>query len=230
MGFGIFNVLLALVGLYVVWNTKKQITGYIMLSFLVLLSFYTPQINIYLGFIVAIFAGYGFISIIKMKWKIDLIKKLTIILIICGLLFSTLSYINRTANELPNNEIIQSLKWLKENSAKEDIVLSHYSKGLWIEAISQRPVVLDSQTNYIEDLDIRFNDSNTVFYSRNLKNTKTLLDKYNVKYIWIDQLMKQGQVWVKEKQGLLFLFENKETFKKVYSNNNTEIWEILEEI
>jgi hypothetical protein len=226
-GFGIFNLLLALIGLYTIWKIKKQITAYLLLFFLILASIYIPQINIYLSFVLAIFAGYGFTSIIKMRWKIDLIKTLTIILIICGLLFSTLSYINRLSNAPPTNEIIKSLIWLKENSATTDTVFSHYSKGLWIEAFSQRAVILDSQTPYIQDLHIRFNDSNTTFYSRDLETTKQILNKYNVKYIYIDEEMKQGQVWTREQEGLLFLFRNSETFKKRYSKDNIEVWEYL---
>ena len=229
IGFGIFNLLLALVGLYTLWKIKKQITAYLVLFFLIFLSYYLPQINIYLSFIAAIFAGYGFVSIIKMKWKIDLIKKLTIILIICGLLFSTLSYINRFSHALPNKETIQSLEWLKENSATTDIIFSHHTKGQWIQAFSQRPVILDSEIHYTPYLNTRFNDSNTTFYSRNLKATKPVLDKYNIKYIYIDQEMKQGQVWTRKEQGLLFLFRNEETFKQVYTKEGIEIWEVLKQ-
>jgi len=227
IGFGIFNILLSFVGLYSVWKIKKQITAYILLLILLLFSFYIPQINIYLTFILAIFVGIGFSSIINMKWKIDMIRILTIILIICGLLFSTLSYANRMLNELPDKETIQSLEWLEENSATTNVVFSHYTKGDWIETISKRQVILDSQTDYIQNLDAKFNDSNAIFYSRNLKNTKSILGNYSIKYIWIDPSMKQGQVWTKEEQGLLFLLRNNETFRNVYSKDGIEIWEIL---
>ncbi len=116
---------------------------------------------------------------------------------------------------------------MKHNTAEEYSIFTHYSKGLWIESIAQRQPLLDSQINYILDLNIKFNDTNTTFYSRNLKTTKSMLDKHNIKYIWIDKDMKQGQVWTREKQGILFLFRNSETFKKVYSKDDIEIWEYL---
>ena len=44
--------------------------------------------------------------------------------------------------------------------------------------------------------------------------------------IWIDSQMKDGQVWTKEDEGLLFLFSNKETFRRVYNKEGIEIWEV----
>ena len=79
IGQGIFNLLLGLLGLFVVWRIKKQLVGYICLILLFLFSFYDTNVNIYLSFIAAIFAGYGFISLIDMKWKLDLIKKIYIL-------------------------------------------------------------------------------------------------------------------------------------------------------
>ena len=70
--------------------------------------------------------------------------------------------------------------------------------------------------DYSPDVEQRYNDSITTFNSRNLKNTMTILDKYNVTYIWIDKKMKTGQVWEKENQGLLFLLKNTQLFLKYY--------------
>ncbi|MBR9691538.1 hypothetical protein GOV06_02025, partial [Candidatus Woesearchaeota archaeon] len=92
---------------------------------------------------------------------------------------------------------------------------------------SNRQVLLDSEIYLIKSLNTKFNDSNTTFYSRNLKTTRSILDKYNIRYIWIDPKMKQGQVWTREEQGILFLFRNSETFKKLYSKDDIEIWEYL---
>ncbi|MBD3355170.1 hypothetical protein GF361_04245 [Candidatus Woesearchaeota archaeon] len=228
-GYGTFAVLLSFVGLYYIWKQKKYIITYALFFLLAMFSFFIPEIYIYLGFIVPIFAGFGLFYIIKKKWKVDLIKTLTIILIVCGLLFSTLSYINNTSNSLPDQKTIKSLNWLRENSATTDKIFSHHSKGLWIQTISSRPVVLDSRTYYIDAIKEKLNDSNTTFYSRNLEKTRSILDKYNIKYIYIDEKMKQGQVWTREQQGILFLFRNNKTFKKVYNRSSIEIWEYLKQ-
>jgi asparagine N-glycosylation enzyme membrane subunit Stt3 len=226
ISFGIFNLLLSLIGFYLIWLKKKQILGYILLVILIVFSLYFNSVNLYLNFIFAIAAGYAFIYIVKMEYSLTIIKKLTIALLLFGLIFSTVSYIAVVSNSLPNKSIINSLEWLKSNSKPKDIVFSHYTKGNWIEYFSERPVLLDPNLLYIEDVKTKLNDSETIFYSRTLKKTVSLLNQYDISYILIDLEMKQGQVWTKEDEGLLFLFRNKETFRKVYSKEGIEIWEV----
>jgi len=39
--------------------------------------------------------------------------------------------------------------------------------------------------------------------------------------------MKSGLVWEKEEQGLLFLLQNRETFKNIYNSSEIEVWKYL---
>jgi len=226
-GVGVFNILLAFAGFFLMWEKKKKYPFTILLFFIMLLSlFFVNYASLYLNFVLAILAGYSFVVIISMKWEVKSIKNLTILLIICGLIFSTISYLDRINNMQPNKEMIKSLDWLKHYSKQDEIIFSHYSKGFWINAVAERPVVTDKMFEYYPDAEEKFNDSLEIFYSRNLKNTKTLLNKYNISYIWIDNEMKQGLVWEKEQQGLLFLFRNNETFNNIYNNKGIEIWQV----
>lgn len=127
----------------------------------------------------------------------------------------------------PTPEEVKSLEWLKHNSKESDIVLSHYSNGFWIEYFANRPVILDSYFDYINDLEQKHADSVTIFNSRSLTMTTKLLDKNDITYIWINKPMKEGLVWTESDDGLLFLFSNKEKFKKVYSDGWIEIWEYI---
>ena len=106
----------------------------------------------------------------------------------------------------PDNNIKKSLVWLNEYSDSNEVVLSHYSKGSFIEYWAELPVVMDSVFEYAPELNERYNDSTRIFNSRSLKETKKLLDKYKIKYIWIDPEMKNGLVWLEDKEGLLFLY------------------------
>jgi len=160
-----------------------------------------------------------------MKWTLKSVKKLTALVLVLSLLFSAGFYIARTSSAIPDDAMIESLEWLREESDKGDIIFSHYSNGFWIETVSQRPVILDNYYNYIDSVDMRFNNSEELFFSRNLDNTIELLDKYNVKYIFITPEMKKGLVWEREKEGLLFLFRNEQTFKRVYDQDGIEIWQ-----
>ncbi|MBU1205090.1 MAG: hypothetical protein KKE93_04230 [Nanoarchaeota archaeon] len=231
IGIGVFNILLASIGFILMWRKKKEHI-FIFLPLLVMLIglFYAGYAILYLNFMLAVLAGHAFVRIRNMDWQVKMIKNLTILLIICGLAFSAVSYLNRVSNMQPDNEIIKSLEWLGHYSNQDEIVFSHYSKGFWISSVAERPVVTDKMLEYFPNAKERFNDSLEIFYSRNLKNTRTFLNKYNISYIWIDNEMKQGLVWEKEQQGLLFLFRNNETFNNIYNNQGIEIWEIRKEV
>ena len=221
-GFGIFNILLAFIGFYVAWRIKKHIVPYLILLILILASFYYTPFLLYLNPVFALFAGYSFTAFIVMRWKLPPIKFLTIMIIICGLLFSTISYIDRDSKELPNKDIIVALEWLRDSSSEKDVILSSQRNGNWIQAVSNRITVLSSNDQNQDFL----NQVNELFESRNLEKTKALLEKYNVSYIFITKDMKEGGTWTKENQGLLFLFRNREAFRQIYSNTWAEIWKV----
>jgi len=223
MGFGIFSILLAVIGVYIIWTTKKQIVFGAMLAFLIIASIFLNHINIYLNFLFALFAGFGLFVLIKMRWKVKLIKSLTLIILVAGLLFSSISYINRESNSLPNSQMIDSLEWISLRS--EGVILSHHTNGFWIESIAEKPVVSSQILKFSSKTVLK--DTNELFYSRNLENTISLLDKYDVTYIWINKEMKNGLIWTKEDEGLLFLFRNTKVFKKLYDRGDVEIWKYL---
>jgi len=226
-GFSIFLLILAVIGFYILWDKKKEnLTLYIITIILFFSSLYFVFVNIFLNFFFVIFATYGLISIIKRKWESSLIKKATILLILCGLLFSTTSFLSRVIEAEPNTDQVRALKYL-EPFPNEGNILSHYSNGFYIEYFSQKPVILDNKFILIDNFYEKYNDTQTIFYSRDLELTKKLLEKYDINYIWIDKKMKSGLVWDKEDQGLLFLFRNEETFKNIYSYHGVEIWKHL---
>ena len=228
IGFGIFTVILAVIGLITSWKFKRRYYPiYGLLIFILLLSVYFgDKVNFYLNFILCYFGGYGFWVLADKKWQVKLIKDLTLIILICGVIFSAVSFMARESKFEPNEDIIKSLNWLKKNSKEDDVILSHYSNGLWIEAVAERRVVMDSMFQYT-NAEERYNDSENMFKSVYVDDSLNLLKKYNVKYIWIDKKMREGEVWSKEKEGMLILFRNNETFKNVYKYNGIEIWELV---
>ncbi|MBI3051556.1 hypothetical protein HYY74_03795 [Candidatus Woesearchaeota archaeon] len=220
-GFGAFTLLLFTTGIVLSWKKKNYYTlPYYLLLYISAAVFLDIRMLPYLSLPVAIFAGEGLYSISTAKWEMETIKKLTILLIACGLVFSTASYINRLHREGPGNEELQALEWLRQQP--DGLVLSHYSNGFVIEYYSQKPVLLNSFL--VEYLKNRYLDSEEIFSSRNLQNTERLLNKYDVRYIYIDSAMKSGKVWNKGDEGLLFLFRNKDAFQLAYKTENVEIW------
>lgn len=222
-GFGIFLLILAAAGLAFSWKEKYiyMLPYYLLLFLLTSLFFSGSFVIAYLAFVVALFAGEGFCRITGMEWRVSLIKSLTILIVVAGLSFSSASYLGRLSHSGPDHDIIRSLSWLRQQP--QGIVFSHYSNGFWIEYFAEKPVLLDGFL--VSDLKNRYSDSQEIFYSRNIGKTRKLLDKYNVRYIFIDESMKKGNVWRREDEGLLFVLRNRESFRKVFDTESIQVWE-----
>lgn len=212
VGFGIFDVVLASVGFVVLWKNTKFLAFYSALFVLVLAQVAGFDALPYLLFVSAFFAGHGFYWLYKRGWQLDLVKQLTLILIVCGLVFSGVSYATRLSSAMPDSSLAASLGWLKENSSSSSVVLSHETNRYFVGYFANRSFTVANST---------------VFYSRNLEATRHALDRYSVGYIFITPEMKQGLVWSRKDEGLLFLFRNQEMFQKVYDKEGIEIWRVL---
>ncbi len=227
LGFSFMVVLLFIIGFVLSWQHKKDYFSlYVMTAALMLLSVVVDEAKIYLNIFISFFTSIALFALINRKWKLSLIRNLTLLSIICGILFSTVIYLNTISLSDPTPAIRYSLYWLQDHSNKEDAILSDYQNGFWIEYFAERSVILDSNFYYVPKLNERFYDINKTWYSVNLKDTEKILNKYNIRYIWIDPEMK-NRLWTRREQGLLFLLTDNETFKKVYTNNSIEIWEYL---
>jgi hypothetical protein len=226
LGFSFFALALFGLGGYVLWKQKKRFWALFTLMFILFsLSLYNIRTNIFLNFFVVAVGGLGFYGLIKSPWKIRLIKDLSIMLIICGLLFSFLSFTKSSAVLAPNQDMVDAYSFAKD--LPDGIVLSHYTRGTWIEYYANKKVFLDSRFACSEGINSRYNASGEIFFSRNLMKTSELLNSSGIRYVIIDDKMKDGLVWEDEDEGIQFLFRNNETFKNIYDDNNVEIWEYL---
>ncbi len=222
-GISLFTIVLSLFGFKKLWINKYKILHfYLIVILLVIISFYLTESLFYLNIILSIVAAIGLLNLIKARWQSNLIKTLLVLIIICGIIFSGFSYINRVSNELPNREIIRGLLFLKERTNTNDVIFSHYSRGHWINAISERKNFMDDYFAYVPNVNARWEDSQKILYSRNLDDTTKILDKYNIRYIWLDNDLKKS-LWESE-TGLLFVLKNSKNFKNVYNDNYVEIW------
>ncbi|MBI2129015.1 hypothetical protein HYU07_02140 [Candidatus Woesearchaeota archaeon] len=224
-GLSIFGILLALAGLAVTWKKDYHYSFFYLVAIMSFaLSFYIDIFRFYINFLVAVSSGLCLVYISKTKWQFKLIRNLTILILICGLLFSSTSFISRLSAYPPTKEMIKSLEWLNGHDDSANIVLSHYKNGFWIEYYGKK-AVLDKNFYFTPNLMLAYNETETIFYSRNLERTTKLLNKYDVSYIWITPDMKNGEVWNEENEGLLFLFRNNEFFEKIYDEGSIEIWQ-----
>jgi hypothetical protein len=224
-GFRIFILLLSLIGFFKLWSDKNKRISIFIFLLLFFASLFLSNLLFYLNFLIAIPAACGLLTLLKMKWRVRLIKNLTLLILISGLLISSILSIAQFSTSSPDNQLINALLWLRSYSGGGR-VLSHPSNSFWIQKIANKPTFADPTLQGSLFYANRFNITEQIFYSRNLEKTSFLLTDNNISYIFIDPEMKYGKVWTRQGHGLLFLLENSETFKKIYDHNDIEIWKL----
>jgi len=225
IGFGFFNLALAVLGIFLSWNEKvKNAIIYYTLIALFICSLYEHSFVVFLDLILAYYSGYAFIKIWKSKWQSKTLKNYVMLLILCGLIFSSGSYLNEMSKVGPKQSEILSLVWLKDKIKPDTKILSHYEYGYLIKTFSGATPYTD-KTYFLRSKDkLKIKLSNDVFASRNLKKILDFFNKEKIEYVWINQAMKNGQVWNREEEGILLILENSPNFERQYDYFGIEIW------
>lgn len=226
-GISIFLVFFAFFGLSYLWKIKyKNMHLYIAFILMLILSLLDKEFIIYFILLIFYISSLGINNLINFRWESERIRKLTLFLLIFGLLFSTYGFLSLVKNSEPNQLLSSALVDLYNIGSKNDVVLSHYTYGILINSIGGKRNVIDSNFNYISDLKERYSDIQTIFYSKNADATKKLIDKYNIKYILITKKMREDLVWTQNDEGLLLVMENSQEFRKIISNDYADIWRV----
>ncbi|MBU0535826.1 MAG: hypothetical protein KKE20_02590, partial [Nanoarchaeota archaeon] len=229
IGIGAFYLMLVIIGLVYSWQENRKYYPLYMILVLYTISFYFARGYVlgYMNFFMVVFAAQGIKIIKDLNWQMKMIKNLTFIVIACGLLFSMISFSGRLAEMPPNENMEIGFDWLKQNSKPDDVVLSHYSNGYFIEYYASRPVLMDSYISHIQDFNQKYLDSYDLFNTYELKHAEEILKKYGIVYIVVTKDMKEGIVWESPDEGLLHLMKDPEAFKSVYISEELEIWKYL---
>ncbi|MBI1971065.1 hypothetical protein HYS47_04920, partial [Candidatus Woesearchaeota archaeon] len=192
--------------------------------------FISKEMNSYLSFLFSVLAMKGILRLHRSVWEVEWLQRATMVIIICGLLFSSVSFLNMTRLEPPSSTFIEGLRVVNEITDPDDIILSHSDNGYYVEALAERIVLLDNYISSLERGDQKRAAVHQLFQTRDLSEAKNLLKKYNIDYILITRDMKEGKVWTGKNQGLLFLLRSNETFKNVYTNQEIEVWKVLDTV
>lgn len=223
VGIAFFYLFLGIIGFFTVWKRKKEFF-YMLISMTIIFIFslFNSTGRIFLNIYLSLFAGLVITFLLKRKWALYIIKRFTLLLIFCGIIFSTAVYIDQVVDSEPKQDIVQILQVLKPFD--QGVVFSHEKYGSFIEYYAIKKTFIDEHSiDYDSYVDLKY-VSEEIFFSRNLEKTKNLLNQQGIKYIIITPEMKKGLVWKREGEGLLFLLENSNSFSKLKSTKGIELW------
>ena len=220
-GIGIFMILLSIMGIAFSWQYKqKSLPVYICTALLLILFLFAGEPALYfLNPMIVSFASSAYISLWQREWALSLIRTLTLATLAYGILFSGLASITQKVYSGPTQDLLVSVEWLHNHPFYSNaIVLSHPQKGFWLESDGIRRAYV----NYLDDQS-KTDVAQQIFESRDYKKTSALLEENGITILWIDEKMRNGQVWNEGDEGLLFLL-NSGVFSKVYDARGVEIW------
>lgn len=107
--------------------------------------------------------------------------------------------------------------WITANVNNDETILSNDESGFMLAVLSGRKVMLTRRTHasYYVDIDQRIADAAVAMYGPNLNLSKQLLQKYKVKYLYVDQYLLSGQMRVRTDLKE-YLTKNNVSFSEVY--------------
>lgn len=219
-GTSIFNVILVIVAAIILWKNKaKYYTLFAIIFALFTTSIFLPELYSYTNIIGSTLAGYGLAWLSKRKWNLAFLRNASLLVIFCGLLFSSVSHIVQITDTGPTPTLMQAAQHA------DGTVLTHANYGFWIQ-YTGTPTVVDPYTHTLPDGQSRMNNIAYAFSTTNLKDLLELLQHYNIENILITQEMQEELIWDKPEQGLDFLVTNAETFKRTYQDDKHTLWSV----
>tara|TARA_Y100000031_G_C8236421_1_gene393463 strand:+ start:1367 stop:2563 length:1197 start_codon:yes stop_codon:yes gene_type:complete len=211
-GYSFLFLFIGLIGLILSW--KKTDLRYPLLLVLLFLSVINFATRIFVLIALSVFAAKALDRIIRRRWQVAYVKGLTLLLIFCTLLFSTLTQIRIEVDHTPVREDLQAYSFLNQQAFRDEQVFTHPSNQEYLfyyTGLSTPEELLTSP----EELLSSFKLDNAVY----------LLEQDRIKYVYLDTATKKS--WNIEESGLYFLLMNSGRFIRIYQLNSTEIYMYL---
>lgn len=217
-GVGAFLCVLFLIGIFVFWQIKsKQYFVFAVSSSLILLCFVFSEMLVFINVLLCILAGFAINWLYSRKWVFPFLQRVSILTIICGMLFSAIVHAHLLAELPPDDDLFNSV------SIPPSMILTHENYGFWLQ-YAGHSVIADILTYKQPDGRSRLHNLEAVFNTNVLRDVVDYTDHYGVSHIMVSEEMTNGLVWPKKQVGLHNLVNNRETFKMLNDDSNYTLW------
>jgi len=215
-GISIFTLALALVGIGLFWKHKPQHYSAFGSVFLLLIaSYFFPSLLLFSNLFLCTLAGFAIDFLASRKWTLPSLRSMTLLVLFCGLLFSSIAHSVSLAAMPPEPALFDAL------DVPPGVVFSHDSYGFWIESLGHRALA----TPFASGSSEQAGDMQALFHTTDIELARNLIDKHHITHILITPEMTSGLVWEREGRGLHFLVMNSKTFKRIETGSSYQLWE-----
>jgi hypothetical protein len=230
-GYALAMLGLSLIGLFSWWGRHRARTPALAGALvLFLFSFFFASSRLPVALLLAGFAAFSISYLANREWEIQQLKNITLLLILCILIFSAVLLLNYQVKNIDPQEtaaIVYLSPGAKPGGATPDsggAVLSAERNGFLIEYVAGRKAYLDDDSYMFSDYSQRRQTADRIYYARNMAELESLLKTAGISYILVDDAMRSGEIWNGRYEGLLFFLENSDRFVKVFYDDKIQIY------
>ncbi|MBN2142015.1 hypothetical protein JW711_01675 [Candidatus Woesearchaeota archaeon] len=222
-GFDLFVLILFFTGLIIIWFFIKRIRPYHVAVLLIsLASVFSPLLRIYASMAMLVYCVVAIKHLYYRKWELEVVKLGTTFLLVCALVFSSLSYANMIINSEPGPELIGVATQLK--SMPFGVLLTEPEYGFLFQEYSGKKTILDGQSMNFKDYALKLYRYDSILNSSRIKDALPFLKESKVSYILITPGMKES-LWAGKEEKALFLVRNSERFESLAATDSGfELW------
>lgn len=222
-GYSLFLFIVALVGIYLYAQVKISTPVKVIFTLSLVLSLFYEPLRIILLIPLALYGAQSFRYLLNDRWQVHYLHNLTIILLICILLFATTAVVTENVAAAPTTQQVKGFSFLNDlkNSNKflenstvltEQAFSSHISYFAQLQAYNTPTKIQNQQT------------AQNIFTSRDSRYIEETMQEESIAFIVVDQSMLDGGVWQRPDEGLLFVMNYNEAFKKIYRQDSITIY------
>ena len=216
-GISIAFAIFALFGFFSTWRYKwKYSTLYFaILIFIILSNYLDLYFFLYAVPVAAFFASDILLLIFRKKWQLENIKKLSILVVFCIFLFSSISFVKNLSLSSPSSSDIEVLNYLKNQES--GYVLSNHDNEFLIRFYSGKDPV-----NFYS---ARFNESQySIFKSSGFYSANSYFDQNAIKYVFYSEDMIGKDYGIV--RDLHYVLENFDDFRLIHKKGRAELWQL----
>jgi hypothetical protein len=214
---------LAAMGIIATWKRNIiSISVFLLIVFSFGFSLLYPETRIFVGMIISVYAGIAIINVIRREWSVEPIKNVTLLLVLCSIVFSFVVSIDNAFSHVSADKI-NGVVYLS-TAGHGDVVLSAERNGFMIGYLSGRKSFIDGFSYKYYYYDERKGIASSIYYSRDLRVLEETLRESNINHVLLDYEMRHGEIWTGSDEGILFLFRHAPEFVRIFSNDEVIIY------
>ncbi|MFH0870000.1 MAG: hypothetical protein V1866_03000 [archaeon] len=227
---GVFSLVLGVYAIYnVFFKTKSRATNlYISFALISFVMLWFKMITLssglmFLSTCMIILSSYSIktmmvsISKTKISHRINIVLGAVVVLFI---LTSIAPFFTLGKSQAPAQDELSALDWIKENTGPDVVVLGRVEEGFLINYFAQRKNVADTNFLFINNINQRYSDVESMLTIRIKSEAVRLINRYKADYIYLSSSS------MEEYNITMLFYADPDCFEKVY-DNETMIYRFL---